>query len=340
MPTVTDILQNVAIYLGQSNVSALTINGFNAGLFALNQAQLYAQKAHDFKYAETNVFLSIPSTGGNYSAAYQNTFVTVTGTLSPNVAGSFLLTGVYNGLPFYTLTVSSVVYFLSYSGTAWTVTAGGFTLGSNYWFFTTASTNPSGAYTAHGSNTGVLTAAIATGAIGIKRVKYVALPIAGGDYEVVEFLTNDQFLSRVRMQTGRQYWFPQKSLAQLGVFQTNPLAYQNAQTIYVVGTAYPIVAQLNVVQWMPPYVNDADTDFITQYGSDFLMWQTVLEINKKFKYLTIRQEGDLEEASAQAEATAALQAFIEWDLGTEQGTSETPPLPPSQAPASAPAAAA
>lgn len=330
MPTVSDILQNVAIYLGQTNVSGLTINGFNAGLFALNQAQLFAQKAHDFKYAETNAYLSIGSTGGNYSAAYQNTNVTVTGTLSPNVAGTFVLTGVFNGLPFYTITVSTVVYFLAYDGTAWNVTTGGFTKGANYWTFVTASINPSGAYTANGSNTGTLTAAIATGSIGIKRVKYVALPIAGGDYEVVEFLTNDQFLSRIRMQTGRQYWFPQKNLAQLGVFQSNPLAYQNAQTIYVVGTSYPIIAQLNIVQWMPPYVNDTDTDFFTQYGSDFLMWQTVLEINKRFKFFTIRQEGDVEEDKVTPLAAQALQDLIAWDSSTEAGTSETPALPPSQ----------
>lgn len=334
MSTVSAILQTVAIYLGKANVSELTINGFDAGLYAINNARRFAEKAHDFKYAETNVFLSVPSTGGTYASSYQQTNVTVTGTLSPNVAGTFTLTGVYNGLPFYTKTVSSVVYFLSYSGTQWTITAGGFTTGTDYWSLTTASTNPSGAYTAHGANTGVLTAAIVTAAIGIKRVKYVSLPIASGDYEVVEFLTNDQFLSRIRMQTGRQYWNPTMNLAQLGVYQNNPLAYQNAQTIYIVGTAYPIIAQLNIVQWMPDYVNTTDSDFFTTYGSDFLQWQTVLEINKRFKYFTVRQEGDLDEALVTSLAQQALQDLIAWDSGVESGTSETPALPPS-APAQA-----
>lgn len=336
MSTVLDIKKAMASYLGRETVNDLNpINmptpgiGIDLGLLALNNARRAAEQAHDFTYSETNAFLSVSSLGGNFSSAYINNSVTITGTLSPNVTGSFALTGVYNGFPFYTKTVSSTVYFLSYSGTAWTVTASGFTIGTDYWSLTTASANPSGEYTAHGAYTGTLTAAIATSTIGIKRVKYVSLPIASGDYEVIEFLTNDQFLSRVRMQTGRQAFAAVKTLPMLGATGlVNPLAYQNAQTIYVVGGAnltLPITAQLNIVQWLPNYTSDTDSDFITTYGPDYLQWQGLVEINNLFRRYA-PQEGSIDEDHVKGQAAEALAKLIAWDNSTEMGTSEFPAI--------------
>lgn len=332
--SITDLKNLIAIYMGRTTVNDLVLNGFDTGLYALNAARRVAERAHDFKYSEANAYLSIPSIGADLTSAYVNQNVTVTGTLSPNVAGTFALSGTYNGLPFYTITVSTVVYFLSYSGTAWTVTTGGFTAGSNYWSLTTASTNPSGAYTPHGSNTGALTAAIAIAAIGVKRVKYVLLPIAGGDYQPVEFLSNDQFLNRVRMQVGRQNFNTAKTLATLGsTLLGNPLAYQNAQTIYLAPSnlTFPQVTQLNIVRWMPDYTTGTDTDFFTLYGPEFLQWQGILECNKFWKRFTERQEGNVDEAAVQQMAEAALQTLIAWDSGINSGTTDRSPISQPQA---------
>lgn len=319
-----NILDLIAQYMGQASASALVINGVDLGMAGLNAARRFAEQIHEFKYAETNANLVVTSPGSSFSGAFINNSVTVSGTLSPNVAGNFALSGVHNGLPFYTRIVSTVTYFLSYSGTAWNVTTGGFLTGSNYWTFVTVSTNPSGAYTPQGANTGTLTAAIATATIGVKRVKYVSLPIANGDYEVVEFLTNDQFLNRIRMQTGRPVFNSGKTLANLGAtLLGNAVAYQNAQMIYLAPStlSFPITVQLNIVQWMPDYILASDSDFFTQYGSDFLQWQGVLEVNKYFKRYTVRQEGDIDEANVQTLASTALQNLIAWDSGSEQGTS-------------------
>lgn len=334
MSTVLDIKKAMASYLGREAVNELNpINmptpgvGIDLGLLALNNARRAAENAHDFKYAETNVFLSIGTNGSPLSSSYVNSSVTVTGTLSPNVTGAFALAGLYNNQPFYTRTVSSVVYFLSYSGTAWTVTAGGFTIGSDYWILTTARTNPSGTYAAHGAYTGTLTAAIATASLGVKRVKYVSLPIASGDYEVIEFLTNDQFLSRVRMQTGRQSFNAIKTLSMLGATGlVNPLAYQNAQTIYLSGqyATLPIVAQLSVVQWLPDYLTDTDSDFFTQYSPEYLQWQGLVELNNLYRRFAPK-EGSIDVTEITGLAAAAMQQLLAWDMSTIRGTSSYPP---------------
>lgn len=322
MPIVSDILSLLAINLGYTSISDLTVNGFDLGTFSINAAKRLAEREHDFKQSELNCYLSIGASGGVLSSAYVNTGVTVTGTLSPNVAVAFALSGTYNSLPFYTATVSSVVYFISYNGTQWTITAGGFTLGSNYWSLTTTSTSPAGAYTAHGANTGVATVAATIGGVAVKRVAMVSLPVAG-DYEPIEFLTNDEYLGRLRRQIGRQNYDPTKGFSDLGVSFKNPLAYQNANTLFLYpgNLTLPIVAQLNVVQFLPAYTAGTDSDFFTQNGSEYLLWQGVLFANKWARRFIPKQENNVSETEIQGMADAALQAFITYDISTERSTS-------------------
>lgn len=334
MPNITALQNYIVAFFTQTSTTPFNVNS-NADILilGLNNARRYAERAHDFFYSQADCFLSIGATGGSFASAYIDTTVTAAGTLSPNVAGAFALTGVFNSLPFYTKTVSSVVYFLSYSGTAWTITAGGFTQGSNYWIFTTVSESPVGAYTAHGANTGALTITQTTGTVAIKRLSNVLLPIAGGNYIPIEFLTNDEWNERVQRLIGREHYNSAKNLEEIGVSQFNVLAVQQGQVITLQPTSqfsFPIVAQLSIVRWMPDYTTGADTDFFTERAPDFLIWRAIWEINNYFKVFVKRTEGNVDDAAISSMADAALAALIAWDNDIATGTSTpTPAAQPS-----------
>ena len=328
MNTVADILNLAASYMGRTtsddfNPSNLSTAGPNIdlGIYALNAARKTLERMHDFKYAELNAYLAIGSSGGSLADAYVDGTVTVSGSLTPNVAGTFTLAGTHNALPFYTRTVSSTTYFLSYSGTAWTITPGGFSTSGSYWGLTTASTSPAGSYTAH-TYTGTATVTVGTAGVSIKRVATVALPVSGG-YWPIEFLSNDEWLGRLRRGIGRQAYDSSKTLSGLGVATNNPLAYQNGQIIYLwpETLTLPITAQLNAVRWMPDYTAGTDTDFFTQFGHDALLWHAVLSLNKMWRRFVDRQEQNVDEAAVQKLADEAAQAMIAWDVSTARGTS-------------------
>lgn len=333
MPNFLAIKNAVVAYGMQASATPFNVNSNSDILsLAINNARRYAERAHDFFHAQLDCFLSIGSTGGSLLSVYVDTTVTAAGTLSPNVAGAFALSGTYNSLPFYTKTVSSVVYFLSYSGTAWTITAGGFTLGSDYWILTTASASPVGVYTAHGANTGALTITQTTGTISVKRVSNVLLPIAQGFYVPIEFLTNDEWNERVMRLVGRTHYNSAKTAEEVGISQFNAAAYQQAQMIVLVPPSlytFPQTVKLSIVQWMPNYVNDTDSDFFSQFAPDFLVWRALCEINNYFKVDVKRTEGNISEDFIQGQADAALQALIAWDVSIATGT--TTPTPASQA---------
>lgn len=327
--TVGDLKSLIAVYMGMTSTSALTVNGFDIGLFALNAARRTAERAHDFKYSESNAMLSIPSTGASLSNTTGNGSATISGSVSPDVTGTYTQQGVFNGHPVYML-VAMAFYVLWYdtSLTSWVITtAGDFgngTFGPDYFSLLSSAQDPSGNYSANGANTGfpVVTTIVATS---VKRVKYVSLPIAAGDYEPIEFLTNDQFLNRVQMQTGRQAFNSGKTLANLGsTLIGNPVAYQNAQMLYLAPSnlPFPIIAQLNIVQWMPDYTGNNSADYFTNYAPEFLQWQGILEVNKYQKRFTVRQEGDVDEDHVKMMADLALQSLIAWDSGIEDGTTE------------------
>lgn len=332
MPNFLAIKNAVVAYGMQTSATPFNVNSNSDILsLAINNARRYAERAHDFFHAQLDCFLSVGSNGGSILSAYVDTAVTAAGTLSPNVAGVFALTGTFNSLPFYTVTVSSVIYFLSYNGTAWTVTPGGFTLGSNYWILTTASTSPAGSYTPHGTNTGTLTITETTGTISVKRVSNVLLPIADGFYVPIEFLTNDEWNERVIRLVGREHYNSVKTAEEVGISQFNAVAYQQAQIIVLVPPSlytFPVTTKLSIVRWMPDYVNDTDSDFFSQYAPDFLMWRALVEINNYFKVDVKRTEGNVDEEFIQGQADAALQALIAWDNAIATGT--TTPTPQSQ----------
>jgi hypothetical protein len=331
----SDIKNLITIYMGRDNVGDLTINGFDTALYAVNAARRIAERMHDFRYAETNCFLSIGTQGGSINSGYSTGTLTVASSGSPSIDGTYNLVGSYNGFPLWAKDTAGQTYYVAKNSTGWQLSSSVLNA-TNAYTLTTASASPNGTYAAAGSYTGTPAISSAGAPVGIKRVKYVSLPLNSGDYEPIEFLTYERFLARVRMQTGRQHFDPNKALANLGAtLLGNPLCYQNGQTLYLGPSSLPLpmVAQLSVVQWMPDYVLDTDADFFTLHGTEFLQWQGILECNKFWKRFTERQEGNVDEAAAAQMAGAALQSLIEWDTGVPRGTSERQPEPPTPAPA-------
>lgn len=326
--TITQIETQIATYLGRDSVADLTQNGQDIGLYGINSARRRAEQAHDFKLSESNAFLSIGITGGLLSNAFSqaNTVgVSVSGTLSPNVVGVFSYVGTYSGNPLYHKVAGGSDYFIASNGSSWAISTDFVNRGSNYFLLTTTSTNPNGTYTAAGTNTGTPVVANASAAVSVKRVKYVSLPLNGGEYEPIEFLTSDEYTSRARKQIGRQHFNPAKNLFQLGVSTLgNPLAYQNGQTLYLAGNnvSFPTVAQLSIVQFLPDYVDNTSSDWLTTYAPEYLIWAGLQEVNRYFKRFTSgRVEGQVSTEDIEAYAQSALDSLISWDIGIVRGTS-------------------
>jgi hypothetical protein len=63
--------------------------------------------------------------------------------------------------------------------------------------------------------------------------------------------------------------------------------------------------------WMESYEGDEDTDFLIEHGYDFMMWQTVIELNHLIKQFVPRQEGNLPPPTAQRDA--AWMSLVQWD---------------------------
>lgn len=245
--TVGNLKDLIAIYMGKSSASDLTINSFDVGMYALNAARRKAERLADFVYAEDDAALSIASSGTLITAA----------------------TGLGTGEA-------------------------------------------------------------------VKRVTGVDLPVSG-DYITIEFLTDKEWGSRIQRQIGRQTYSSGSTLAQLGVSNGNPIAYQKGQKIYLVPASqfsFPVSARISVIKFLADYDANGDTDFFTQFAPEYLQWQAILEANKYFLRFSERQEGNIDEKAVGAMAEEALQTLLLWnaslvsDTSTPPETSKAPAQPP------------
>jgi hypothetical protein len=159
--------------------------------------------------------------------------------------------------------------------------------------------------------------------LSIKRVQRVLLPIAGGDYIPIEFMTNDEWLGRLRRQTGRTAYTPSQTLTQYGVSASNPVCYQQGQKLFLAPASQftlPITVQLDAIKFQPDYTADTDTDFFVQYAPEYLQWKAIVEGNKYWKeFVSLRQEGNVEEPTQFADE--ALQSLLTWDQSLSLSTS-------------------
>lgn len=328
--TVLQLETQIATYLGRDSVADLMQNGQDIGVYGLNSARRRAEQAHDFKLSEINAFLAIPTTGASLASAYQSTTLTVTGTLTPNVAGTYTLTGTFAGMPLYILPgTTSYFIFFSQPNNEWFISSSPTTNSTPSPGWGNAAggpTNITGTYNHGAGATGTATVTGNTTAVNVKRVKSVLLPLISGEYQPIEFLTDEQFISRARMQLGREYFNPGTSLTNLGVYLGgNALCYQLGQSLFLSPStlSFPITAQLLCVQFLAEYTSgSSQTDWFTTYAPEYLYWQGVIEVNNFFKrYTTGRIEGQVDVAEVQSFADKALDALMNWDISIVRSTS-------------------
>ena len=73
----------------------------------------------------------------------------------------------------------------------------------------------------------------------------------------------------------------------------------------------PLSVVLDATCWLDDYTDDADTDWFTQHGQDYMMWAGICELNKLFQTFVPRQEGSL--PSPSKDRDRALQQLIVLD---------------------------
>lgn len=174
---------------------------------------------------DTNVGIEAYIFDAEWDSVNASTGVTVTGTLSPSLTGTYTRAGVINGFPFFSVTADPTIKFLfaDSSNDQWTLASSISSSLVNY--FSRADLTvpgPEGAYTANGTYTGV-----------------------------------------------------------------------------------------------PVVVNNTAADPWLTKGSQYILWQSIIELNKRIRSFVPRQEGNLGEP--QALADAGLAAFISWDIFKLEG---------------------
>jgi hypothetical protein len=173
-------------------------------------------------------------------------------------------------------------------------------------------------------NSSLITSATVSGGGAIKRVRKVALPIAGGVLPI-EFLTDDEWQARVKRQAGRIDYNPVLTPAQCGFFASNPTAVQQGQTLFLYPASqftFPLAGvSLDVVAFLPDYIYSAlsYTDFFLMFAPDYIFWQSVISANKLCFRFVPRKEGNTGEPEEAAQA--ALASLIEWDDSLSASTS-------------------
>lgn len=83
----------------------------------------------------------------------------------------------------------------------------------------------------------------------------------------------------------------------------------NYISVYPSAASQPITVEGHV--WMDDYTHPADTDELLEHCFDFMLWQTVIEVNHMLLKFVPRQEGTL--APPTQARDAALESLVIWD---------------------------
>jgi hypothetical protein len=82
------------------------------------------------------------------------------------------------------------------------------------------------------------------------------------------------------------------------------------------GTSGSVGLILDVVRFFPEYTQPtSDNDFILQYGTEFLFWYALQQLNKKYKEFVPREEGNLDDTYLEKERNKSWDDFLTWDAG-------------------------
>jgi hypothetical protein len=313
--TLANLKSIVAAY--HKNVTtALTVNGVDLFLFAVNNALVEAQMLHNFEGCRCTALLDIDANvGGNLSDAtlesQSSNTVAVTGTLSPDLTGNYTEYGVFNGYPFFVL-AGSPASFLYYNTAktsyilSQTLTAG--TPGA-YFLPSPAQTTTNGSYVHGGTATGTATVARTSSSTfsGVREVLAVSRQRPDGTYIPLDFARADIPIERDRTELEfSDNLFPYlryPSDAQINARGTNSSIIQRGENLsiyprYTQGVTTPFNVRLECFGWLKELTasNLSDTspsNFFLDYGFSWLQWYCIVETNYLFKTFVPRTEGNL-----------------------------------------------
>lgn len=348
--TLATLKNLIAAYLSLRTVTGGTVmtpadfiqNGVDTLLLEINSAHFQVQKEHDFEYANATASLSVASTGSSLALA------TISGALAniKRVKDVLLPIGGSEAIPIEFMTNQNAkdrrrrqIGRLPYVA-ADTIDDYGVVEGTPY-------------ATQEGQVIRLFPAAQFT------------FPVTGVTLDVVQFLP-DYTAPMALTISGSGTSAINTTWEQFGVYLNRPfyLNYQSGAsapaTVYALwysGTAWVLTtgstfgapaaasrysststAQLPTgltytattftgTLSVVATTGNVSTDFILDYGWEYLQWQAVLGLNKRWKEFAERQEGNLDEGSIETMAQRALQSFIAWDKGISTGTTTPPPLP-------------
>lgn len=325
----------------QKTVAELTTLDTDMFLLAANAQRKNAELLHNFEYSKIRASLSIDSVSGAAlsTAVIENnttSSVTVTGTLTPNATGTYYRVGYLNGYGLYIqYTSSGSTYALWYSTAEdkWAITTianlsneSVVSGGSLSWTRSTTSTNPAGTFGAGDSYSGTATVTAANAQwASIKEITNLTGLRSNGEYVPLDFTRSDISIERDRteLEFVDDYWpstrYPSDAMrlsrgGSASIVQRGSSLYIYPQTTDTSET--PLSVTIEAYGFLSDYtsanLSDAEpTDFLLQYGYDYMKWACVCELNYLFQTFVPRQEGVL--SPPEAKRQEAWRNLILWD---------------------------
>lgn len=334
MSTLTQLQSTVAAFLGLGSTGSLTKLSQDLFLSAVNNAIKTAQLIHDFEDTRCTATLNIDAVvGGNLSdaifeaGASQNVTAGAGGT--PDVTGTFVESGQFNLWPMFIL-FGSTSYFLYYNtNTSCYVISTNLSTGNPTNYYANGTSGPviPGTYTHHGTYSGSLTVSQSLAGLfsGIKTVLAVMRQRPDGTYIPLDFARADIPIERDRTELEfSDNLFPYlryPSDAQINARGTNSSIIQRGQNLsiyprYTMGVTTPFNVLLECFGWLTPLTSSSYNDvtasnFLFDYGYEWLQWAAICELNFVFKNFTPRTEGNL--GAPEQYRDAAWQKLILFD---------------------------
>lgn len=336
MSTILQLKSLQAANLSQTGanltVADLVVNGIDMGLFALNQAKKNAELANDFSFQRQMLTLTVdPTTGASLSDAVIQGTTTTADIKTIVEMGVFDVNSNFRPIEWTTAEESQErqrqenrYEFLRYptDGQALTWPAGQrrFILRNNQVFCYPHTNNPAidvavglgiEAYVFSADWTVQSNSQTLAGSTGVSGANTTY-------YKYGQYNSHPLYLSVVdggASTTLFAIWYHTTSwvLTNANSIGTVPMDYleltsisQNPAGTYVVHGAFggtPILTSADA---------DTTSDIWLTKGSDYLLWQSIVELNQRFKFFVPRTEGNL--PPPVDKAAIALQNFIEWDI--------------------------
>jgi hypothetical protein len=319
----------------QKTIDDLTVDSTDLFLVAANNARKNAELLHDFELSRVTATLDIDGVSGGRLAdavMMESGLVTVTGTLSPDAAGSYVRNGSFDGYALYTKS-GATTFFLYYNSAAssyvisTTLSTGAVT---NKWVPTEPQTLVSGTYAAEGANTGAATVlASSLSFSGIKEVVALSGLRNSTDFVPFDFTRADVSIERDRYELeisddlwGRSWRYPSDAdlLNRAG---GSTIALRGGGLYIfprrnVTTSATPLTVYIEGYGWLKDYTEDMvddDTaepqDFLLEHGFEYLQWDIIIKLNPVFQTFVPRQEGNPGPPSREREE--AWRNLILWD---------------------------